>query len=128
MRFLQDSGPSVCPAMEEQRKRRLKKMFIFNKKSHDEFNLTSPILMVSAADLKEALRGIFEEFIVAGGEKEDELLTVRQASALLGVDRSTLWRWEKEGYLRPIRIGRKVRYQLSAVNVLKKGSDYGRRA
>ena len=89
---------------------------------------SSPILMVSAADLKEALRSIFEEFIVAGDEKDDELLTVRQASALLGVDRSTLWRWEKDGYLRPIRIGRKVRYQLSAVNALKKGGDYGRRA
>ena len=82
--------------------------------------------MVSAADLKEVIRGIFEEAVSAkDGEKDETLLTVRQASALLGVDRSTLWRWEKEGYLKPDRIGRKVRYNLSALHAISKGGAYG---
>ena len=102
---------------------------LFKNFNYGDLNSGSPILMVSAADLEEALRSIFEEVVSASkGEKDETLLTVRQASALLGVDRSTLWRWEKEGYLRPIRIGRKVRYQLSAVNALKTGGDYGSRA
>ena len=62
--------------------------------------------MVSAADLEEALRSILEEVVsTSNGEKDETLLTVRQAASLLGVDRSTLWRWEKEGYLKPVRIG-----------------------
>ena len=85
--------------------------------------------MVSAADLEEALRSILEEVVsTSNGEKDETLLTVRQAASLLGVDRSTLWRWEKEGYLKPIRIGRKVRYPMYALNALIKGGDHGSRA
>ena len=85
----------------------------------------SPILMVSAADLEEALRSILEEVVsTSNGEKDETLLTVRQAASLLGVDRSTLWRWEKEGYLKPVRIGRKVRYPMYAIEAIKKGGDY----
>lgn len=84
--------------------------------------------MVSAADLEEALRSILEEVISASkDEKRDEsLVTIKQASALLDVDRSTLWRWEKDGYLKPVRIGRKVRYPMYAVEAIKKGGDYVR--
>ena len=109
------AGRRCAPPWRGKENTAIRYMSIFNLFKNGNLENSSPVLMVSAADLKEALRGIFEEFIVADGEKEDELLTVRQASALLDVDRSTLWRWEKEGYLRPIRIGRKVRYQLSAV-------------
>ena len=81
--------------------------------------------MVSAADLEEALRSILEEVVsTSNGEKDETLLTVRQAASLLGVDRSTLWRWEKEGYLKPVRIGRKVRYPMYAIEAIKKGGDY----
>ena len=91
--------------------------FLF--KRNDTVNDCSPILMVSAADLKEVIRGIFEEVVSAKeGEKDETLLSIRQASALLGVDRTTLWRWEKEKYLVPIRFGSRVRYKQSDIERL----------
>ena len=47
--------------------------------------------------------------------KEDQLLTRSQVSEKLCVTLSTLWRWEKQNVLTPIRIGSKVRYRLSDV-------------
>ena len=84
-----------------------------------------PILMVSAADLEEVVRGILEEVVSSSkDEKDDSLLSVKQASALLGVNRSTLWAWEKSGYLKPVRIGRKVRYPAYAINALREGGEH----
>lgn len=38
---------------------------------------------------------------------------------MLGVDPSTLWRWENEyGYLRPVRFGRKVYYKETDVQAI----------
>ena len=44
---------------------------------------------------------------------EDELVPKEDARKRLlgGVDPSTLWRWEKVGYLKPVRIGVKVYYR-----------------
>lgn len=85
----------------------------------------SPILMVRASDLEEVVRGILEEVISASkDEKDDTLLSVKQASALLGVNRSTLWAWEKSGYLKPVRIGRKVRYPAYVINSLREGGEH----
>ena len=38
-----------------------------------------------------------------------------QVAKMLGVDRSTLWRWRKSGYLVPLEIGGKRRYKMSDV-------------
>ena len=38
-----------------------------------------------------------------------------QVSKMLDVDKSTLWRWKKQGYLVPISIGGKRRYRMSDV-------------
>ncbi len=103
-------------------------MFFFKNNTNDLITNSSPILMVSADDLRDVVSGILEEVISASkDEKRDEsLVTIKQASALLDVDRSTLWRWEKEGYLKPVRIGRKVRYPMYAVEAIKKGGYYER--
>ncbi|RUM61469.1 MAG: IS607 family transposase, partial [Persephonella sp.] len=39
-----------------------------------------------------------------------KLLRIGEASQILGVSVSTLRRWEKEGKLKPIRIGKERRY------------------
>jgi hypothetical protein len=45
-----------------------------------------------------------------------------QVAKILDVDKSTLWRWRKQGYLIPIEIGGKRRYRMSEVNkILRKG-------
>jgi len=41
-----------------------------------------------------------------------------QVSKILGVDKSTLWRWSKLNYLVPISIGGKRRYKMSDVKKL----------
>jgi len=41
-----------------------------------------------------------------------------QVSKILGVDKSTLWRWSKINYLVPISIGGKKRYKMSDVKKL----------
>ena len=42
--------------------------------------------------------------------------TPEQVSKILGVDKTTLWRWGKQGYLVPISIGGKRRYKMSEIN------------
>ena len=38
-----------------------------------------------------------------------------QVSKILDVDKSTLWRWRKQGYLIPLEVGGKRRYKMSDV-------------
>ena len=39
-----------------------------------------------------------------------------KVAEILDVDKSTLWRWKKRGYLVPIEVGGKRRYRMSDVN------------
>lgn len=48
--------------------------------------------------------------------KEEKLLTIKQVAELLGVTEPTLWRWNKEGVLKRVKVGNKVRYKESDVN------------
>jgi predicted DNA-binding transcriptional regulator AlpA len=45
----------------------------------------------------------------------DELMTVQQVSQYLHRSRSTLWRYEQLGILKPIRVGRSVYFSRSDV-------------
>jgi len=54
-------------------------------------------------------------------QEPEQYLTRKQIAEMLGVDLSTLWRWNKENYLRAVEIGGKRRYKLSEVNkILRK--------
>lgn len=44
--------------------------------------------------------------------------SVDKVAEMLSVSKPTLWRWEKIGYLKPVRIGGKVRYKMSEVKKL----------
>lgn len=48
-------------------------------------------------------------------ENDDGLLTVKEVCDRLGVDRSTLWRWNKERYLCAVKLGRKTVYKVADV-------------
>lgn len=73
-------------------------------------------------DLETVLRTLVLEIIEKYEvEKSEPKLTVKQVSNRLHVDPSTLWRWERDGYLKPIRIGRKVLYRESEVAVIEEG-------
>jgi hypothetical protein len=46
-----------------------------------------------------------------------------QVAKILDVDKSTLWRWRKQGYLIPIEVGGKRRYRMSDIKKILGGSN-----
>lgn len=55
-------------------------------------------------------------------QKPQELfLTVSETAQLLKVNKSTLWRWNKRGYLKPVPIGGKRVYKVSDIEKIRKG-------
>lgn len=83
---------------------------------------TTTLLMVSKEDLREILLDIIVECFSQPTEetaKEDSLLPAKEVEKLLGVAHSTLWRWEKNNYLNPVRVGTKLFYKKSDVEQIK---------
>lgn len=77
---------------------------------------------ISALDLKEFLLEVAEE------QKKREIpvapekyLTAQETADKLRVDKSTLWRWDKSGFLKKIKVGRKIQYRESDVLKLMEG-------
>lgn len=86
-------------------------------------NQKQPFYLLSGEDLQTTLSEIVESAINKHFEKqkEEHLITISQASKMLGVDKSTLWKWDKEGYLHKIHIGGKPRYRESEVKAILEG-------
>lgn len=77
---------------------------------------------MSGAELKQLLGEWFVEIMKNFQENleknkpiEEKYLTADETAEILGVDKSTLWRWNKCGYLSNVKIGSKVRYRLTDV-------------
>lgn len=78
--------------------------------------------VISASELKEALTSWYAEIRRAEkAQEEEQYLTVKQVTDMLQIDRSTLWRWNKTGYLPAIKTGAKPRYKLSDVKKIMEG-------
>ena len=71
-------------------------------------------------DLETWGRELVSQAIREAQSGDDKYLTPSEVASMLQVDRSTLWRWEKENYLVPIRIGRKPRYLKSDIENMVK--------
>jgi len=70
-------------------------------------------------DVKEDLTDDWEAALVDSVE-EDELLTIEEAAALLGVTKQTLRNWEDKGKLVPTRtVGNHRRYTRSQINTMR---------
>lgn len=50
--------------------------------------------------------------------KAEKYIDRKRVKELLDVDDTTLWRWNKRGYLKCIKIGGKVRYAMSDIKKL----------
>lgn len=53
-------------------------------------------------------------------EQEPEYLTTDQTAERLQVNRSTLWRWNRDKYLCPVKVGRKSLYRMADVERILK--------
>lgn len=91
---------------------------------YPELNIT-----VKAGDLKEMAEYIVrltrEELELQIAEAKTETYLSRdEVSNMLGVDKSTLWRWNKQGYLPHIEIGSKRKYRKSDVKRILRENEY----
>lgn len=68
------------------------------------------LVLISLDDLEVVINKIVNNCIEKYVEKnkEDELLTITRAAQMIGVNKTTLWNWEKQGYYQKVRIGGKV--------------------
>ena len=70
-------------------------------------------LTVRAGDLLEAMEYLLGEAL--NRPDDSDLIKRDQAAEICHVDLSTLYRWEKSGYLMPVRIGRRVMYRVADI-------------
>ena len=78
---------------------------------------------IKLSDLLETFRQLAEEIYEAherekAVKEEDYLVSREEVMKLLGVSPSTLWRWQKENYLKPVRQGVKVKFHKRDIDAL----------
>ena len=56
-------------------------------------------------------------------QRAETYLSIEKVMEMLGVCRGTLWRWQKIGYLVPINVGGKRRYNMSDVKRILEGGQ-----
>lgn len=83
-------------------------------------------LAISINDLREWHKEVIqdtrkelEDAVIS--DKAETYPSAKQVSDILSVDLSTLWRWEKRGYLVPVNVGGKRRYKMSDVKQILEG-------
>lgn len=88
-------------------------------------NAAQTIIITDADTLREAFKQWQkEEAEKLQKERENTRICAKEAAQRLGVTLSTLWRWEKEKYLVPIKVGKRNTYRLNDILSLEKGGGY----
>ncbi len=82
------------------------------------------LFIVSAQDLKNAIDASIQQAIQELKESvsksnNDNLVPLKEVAKTLNVSRSTLNRWNKNGYLKNFKIGKKVFYYQSDINNIR---------
>mgnify|MGYP001459760132 CR=1 FL=1 len=94
------------------------------------FDLLNTDANVTIAIKKNDLFELFQKFqsekmeldkALHKAESTEVYLSPAEVSKMIGVDLSTLWRWEKTGYLYGYRIGGKKRYKKSDITKIMEG-------
>ena len=85
----------------------------------DLLNAQSVAITMSADDLQDLMKETVKETMLNLNllQKDEDLvwLSADQVCKRLGKDRSTIWKWSKEGYLPFTKFGNRNRYKLSDV-------------
>lgn len=71
--------------------------------------------------ITEAVESAVERRLSARDGEDLTPVTIARACEMLGVDKSTLWHWDKEGILKKYHVGGKPRYRLGEVKALMEG-------
>ena len=82
---------------------------------------TNVQLVVNVLDLKEAFYSWMQEIVQHENKKEETYLTSSEVCSKLRIDKTTLWRWNKTGYLKKVKVGNKHFYKLSDIEKLREG-------
>ena len=72
-------------------------------------------IVVNRDDLKFMFTEWMQEELSKHTQKQEVYLSRTKTALMLGVTLSTLWRWDKEKYLTPVRVGSKVLYRESDI-------------
>lgn len=77
-------------------------------------------ITITPTDLKEFAMYLIDETLAAKNQvaEPETYLTPDKVSSELGVSTNTLWRWQRTGYLVPVKVGRKSLYKRSEVDAL----------
>lgn len=88
------------------------------------------VALLTEEDLRLFAQEVAEATVKAFNDKnapESNWLNAEQVCEVLNVDRSTLWRWDKEGYLTHYKFGKRVRYKETDVQRIK-AAEKGQKA
>lgn len=95
-------------------------------KISDFINNANVTINISAADLKEFVFNILDEYKASEQSVTDKRLTIKEAADYLSKSVPTLWRWKAQGYLMPDgQIGKNPYYLLSTLNQFGKEAHNG---
>lgn len=72
-------------------------------------------LVLNKADLKELFLEWKEESELNRKKETETLLTPDEVASKYRISKVTLWRWAKEGLLKPVKMGRKSFYRQSDI-------------
>lgn len=78
---------------------------------------------VTLADLKEFALAVVNEVMAArqAEREEEKYLSPDEVAEMMGVCTNTLWRWNTQKYLCPVKVGRKSKYKWSEVKKILEG-------
>ena len=84
---------------------------------------TSVSITITEAQLEAYSMNLINRAVEAfkGLNKEQEYYTPDETAIKLKVDKSTLWRWAKQNYLCPVKIGGKTFYRSNDINKIMEG-------
>lgn len=88
---------------------------------------TNVSVMVTLDDLRIILKEAALAAIPVGQENPaNDYMSRKEVLALLGIDSSTLWCWEKTGYIKSFPFGGRKRYRREDVEAIRTGRKGGR--
>lgn len=85
------------------------------------FLLTQEDLNNFALRIIDGVREVIEDTLSKKSSRcNEDLISAEEVLARLKVSKSTLWRWEKQQYLTPVKLGRKKYYRPSDIQRIKR--------